>query len=75
MNNVLNTVARLTRPTGLAFVPEVIALVGKDALLQAAKAELVELRPEGGLGRLSVAERDACPAMRDGTPLSWCRIW
>lgn len=75
MSNVIETVARLTRATGLAFVPDVVAAVGRDALLAAASAELVELRPEGGLARLTPAERAACPAMRDGTPLSWCRIW
>jgi hypothetical protein len=66
---------------GLAFVPKVVALLApvldrdaaKVALLEAASRGLIELRPEGGLGRLSEAERLACPEGPQGTRLSWAR--
>jgi hypothetical protein len=66
---------------GLSFVPKVVALLApelapeaaKKALLEAASQGLLELRPEGGLGRLSDAEREACPRGPQGTHLSWAR--
>jgi hypothetical protein len=66
---------------GLSFVPKVAALLAPDldvaaakkTLLEAASRGLLELRPEGGLGRLSDAEREACPEGPQGTRLSWAR--
>ncbi len=66
---------------GLSFVPKVVALLAPDldgdaakaALLEAASRGLLELRPEGGLGRLSESERRACPEGPQGTRLSWAR--
>jgi hypothetical protein len=66
---------------GLSFVPKVIDLLkvhadlasAQRALLDAASRGLVELRPEGGLGRLSSAELLACPEGPQGTRLSWAR--
>lgn len=66
---------------GLSFVPSVVGLLSADldgatahdALIEAASRGLVELRPEGGLGRLSDAERMACPVGPQGTRLSWVR--
>jgi hypothetical protein len=66
---------------GLSFVPKVAGLLAADldaatvkrALLEAASCGLVELRPEGGLGRLSDAELQACPDGPQGTRLSWVR--
>jgi hypothetical protein len=66
---------------GLSFVPKVIDLVAIDldraaaqrVLLGAASRGLVELRPEGGLNRLSDAELLACPEGPQGTRLSWVR--
>jgi hypothetical protein len=66
---------------GLSFVPKIVALLAPDldrdaakvALLDAASRGLLELRPEGGLGRLSEAERLACPEGPQGTRLSWAR--
>jgi hypothetical protein len=66
---------------GLSFVPKVVALMAPDldrdaakaALLEAAARGLLELRPESGLGRLSEAERLACPEGPQGTRLSWAR--
>jgi hypothetical protein len=72
-----------TNPTtGLAFVPEVArALDGRlagdalhAALVSAARAGLVELRPESGIELLSPAEAAACPRGPDGSPLSWLRV-
>jgi hypothetical protein len=72
-----------TNPTtGLAFVPEVArALDGRlagdalrAALVSAAGAGLVELRPESGIELLSPAEAAACPRGPDGSPLSWLRV-
>jgi hypothetical protein len=66
---------------GLSFVPKVAGLLAADidlatvkrTLLEAASRGLVELRPEGGLGRLSDAELQACPDGPQGTRLSWVR--
>src|SRR5580692_4667141 len=63
---------------GLSFVPKVVGLLSADfghataqkALLDAASRGLLELRPEGGLGRLSEAERMTCPEGPQGTRLS-----
>jgi hypothetical protein len=72
-----------TNPTtGLAFLPEVArALDGRlagdalrAALVSAAGAGLVELRPESGIELLSPAEAAACPRGPDGSPLSWLRV-
>jgi hypothetical protein len=67
--------------TGLSFVPAVVGRLAPtvDAgaavklLLSAAERELLELRPEGGIGRLSEAELSVCPAGPHGTRLSWAR--
>jgi hypothetical protein len=67
--------------TGLSFVPAVVGRLAPtvDAgaavklLLTAAERELLELRPEGGIGRLSEAELSVCPAGPHGTRLSWAR--
>jgi hypothetical protein len=66
---------------GLSFVPKVMELLApalapeaaKKALLEAASRGLLELRPEGGLDRLSDDERAACPKGPQGTLLSWAR--
>jgi len=67
--------------TGLAFVPAVVdALAPRPArdvhaeLLRAAGAGRIELRPEGGMARLSPAERAACVPGPDGGVLSWTRV-
>jgi hypothetical protein len=65
----------------LTFVPKVVDLLSskldvaavRAALLVAASRGLVELRPEGGIGRLSPAELAACPEGPHGTRLSWAR--
>jgi hypothetical protein len=67
--------------TGLSFVPTVVgrlapALSSSAAvklLLAAAERELLELRPEGGIGRLSEAELSVCPPGPHDTRLSWAR--
>lgn len=67
--------------TGLSFVPTVVgrlapALSSSAAvklLLVAAEQELLELRPEGGIGRLSEAELSVCPPGPHDTRLSWAR--
>jgi hypothetical protein len=67
--------------TGLSFVPAVVGrlaprLSASEAvrlLLTAAERELLELRPEGGIGRLSEAELSVCPPGPHDTRLSWAR--
>jgi hypothetical protein len=44
-----------------------------ELLMRAARRELIELRPEGGLGRLSEEELALCPPGPAGTRLSWAR--
>jgi hypothetical protein len=67
--------------TGLSFVPAVVgrlapkvsATAAVKLLLTAAERELLELRPEGGIGRLSEAELSVCPPGPHDTRLSWAR--
>lgn len=67
--------------TGLSFVPAVVGRLtpawsegaAVNLLLSAAERELVELRPEGGIGRLSAAELSVCPPGPHNTRLSWAR--
>jgi hypothetical protein len=67
--------------TGLSFVPRVVEHLQPElsvskvhaVLLGAARDELIELRPEGGLARLSPAELSLCPPGPAGTRLSWAR--
>lgn len=67
--------------SGLSFVPAVVeklaprfdALAVGRLLLGAAQNDLLELRPEGGIARLSEAELALCPRGPHGTRLSWAR--
>lgn len=67
--------------SGLSFVPAIVGRLAprlsKDHAMQllvaAAARELLELRPEGGIGRLSEAELSVCPPGPHGTKLSWAR--
>lgn len=67
---------------GLSFVPRVVELLALEALsiegaqaalLDAAERGAVELRPEGGLNRLSAAELLLCLPGPQGTKLSWVK--
>jgi hypothetical protein len=84
----LVAVVRATKQTkntnagGLSFVPSIVKRLeakglsreeAKNAVLAAGQLEVIELRPEGGMGRLSKAELDACPPGPEGTVLSWAR--
>jgi hypothetical protein len=82
LDRVLQTVDSVRDgKTGLSFVPQVLAQLARtmdakaatDALLEAAANDLLELRPEGGLARLSQAELELCPPGPQGTRLSWAR--
>jgi hypothetical protein len=65
----------------MSFVPAIVhqlsaAMPVSEALallMRAARSELIELRPEGGLGRLSEEELALCPPGPAGTRLSWAR--
>jgi hypothetical protein len=67
--------------TGLSFVPRLVqrlipnmpAAVAHQVLLTAARNELIELRPEGGLARLTEEELQLCPSGPGNTRLSWAR--
>ena len=67
--------------TGLSFVPKLVTrllpamplAVAQSVLLAAARRELIELRPEGGLNRLAAEELELCPPGPGGTRLSWAR--
>jgi hypothetical protein len=67
--------------TGLSFVPTIVARLRPVLDAQAAAAILVavaregllELRPEGGINRLSEEELSMCPPGPQGTRLSWAR--
>jgi hypothetical protein len=67
--------------TGLSFVPAIVTELRPELTAQAATAILVaaaadgllELRPEGGINRLSEEELAMCPPGPQGTRLSWAR--
>jgi hypothetical protein len=67
--------------SGMSFVPAVVRRLSAampvsealELLMRAARRELIELRPEGGLGRLSSEELALCPPGPAGTRLSWAR--
>ena len=67
--------------TGLSFVPAIVASLqpslnseaARAALLLAANRGFLELRPEGGINRLSAEELAVCPQGPQGTRLSWAR--
>lgn len=67
--------------SGLSFVPAIVGRLAPQLapnqaialLMSAAAQELLELRPEGGIGRLSEAELSVCPPGPHGTRLSWAR--
>lgn len=66
---------------GMSFVPAIVRRLSTvmsvpealELLMRAARLELIELRPEGGLGRLSDEELMLCPPGPAGTRLSWAR--
>jgi hypothetical protein len=78
---VLAAVDAARETSGLSFVPTVVARLAptvgpeaaKAALLDAAKSGLVELRPEGGLNRLTEEQKRDCPPGPQGSCLSWVR--
>jgi hypothetical protein len=66
---------------GLAFVPTVVLelppihrMAALAAIKRSAVAGLIELRPDGGLGRFTQVELDAAPAAWDGSSLLWARV-
>jgi len=82
LSNLLAAVdATRDAQTGLSFVPSIVARLrpslspggALDALLSAATSGLLELRPEGGINRLSAEELNLCPPGPQGTRLSWAR--
>jgi hypothetical protein len=82
MNSLLSAVDATRDPrTGLSFVPAIVARLKAEldsarvtaALLEAARNGLLELRPEGGIQRLSREELLVCPPGPQGTRLSWAR--
>lgn len=82
LTSVLSAVdATREQQTGLSFVPAIIARLrppltsdaAREALLRAANEGLVELRPEGGINRLSAEELSLCLPGPQGTRLSWAR--
>lgn len=82
LNAVLLAVDEARDPsTGLSFIPKVVYNLGsivslddaRRALLEAAARGLLELRPEGGIQRLSEEELAVCPPGPQGTRLSWAR--
>ncbi len=46
----------------------------KELLLEDHQAARIELRPEGGIGRLSSEDAARCPPGAGGVPLSWARL-
>lgn len=73
--------AHIDPAVGLTFVPGVVLelppahrTAALAAIMRAAMAELIELRPDGGLSRFRQTELDAAPAACDGSSLFWARV-
>lgn len=74
--------ARHVRPAvGLSFVPDAVKALASHgvekvhaALLDAARAGEIELRPESGLNRISSDDLALAPPGPHGTRLTWARI-
>lgn len=73
--------AHMTANVGLAFIPSIVCELppnhrgpALEAIKRAAVAGLIELRPDGGLGRFTQAELDAAPTAWDGSSLLWARL-
>jgi hypothetical protein len=80
LDDVLVSVERHREATsGLTFVPTLVRALGHDrdavhaALLRAANAGMLELRPESGMGRLSAEDQMLCLPGPRGSRLSWVR--
>jgi hypothetical protein len=80
VDDVLVFVERHREATsGLTFVPTLVRALGHDrdavhaALLRAANAGMLELRPESGMGRLSAEDQMLCLPGPQGSRLSWVR--
>jgi hypothetical protein len=84
LDDVLGSVERHREATsGLTFVPTVVRALGAShghdpdavhaALLYAASAGVLELRPESGMGRLSAEDQMLCLPGPRGSRLSWVR--
>lgn len=79
---VVTVLAELRGARESTFVPDLVRRLAarvplaqvREALVLAARAGRVELRPESGIGLLSPDDRDLCPLARDGTPLSYVRL-
>jgi hypothetical protein len=54
--------------------PQMTAERVKTELLNAFRQGLLELRPEGGIGRLSPDDAALCPLGAGGIPLSWAQL-
>jgi hypothetical protein len=79
LESLRKVIESLTDSSGLASVPEVSRQMpaGSDTkklLLEAYREGWLELRPEGGMNRLSDADAALCPVGAGGIPLSWCRL-
>lgn len=80
-NWAVEQVTAHTGDQGLAFVPDIVRQV-KDphrlaamvALVAAAKAGYIELRPDSGLGRFTFEEIESAPAGPQGSRLFWARV-
>lgn len=73
--------AEMRPGTSLAFVPDIIRhfspqnqRAARDSLLVAHGIGNLELRPEGGLNRVSAADLALCPKGALGVPLTWARV-
>lgn len=64
----------------LAYIPDVVRASGlspsaaKRKILDAHREGWIQLRPEGGMGRLSRADAELCPEGAGGLPLSWAKV-
>lgn len=79
---LLKEIQRLTRPTGLCYVPELVLALTQthplsaihECLLLAARDGILELQVESGLDRLSHVELALCPEGLRQSRLSWAKL-
>lgn len=75
-SDVITAIRTLANASGLAFIPKLSRKLGKRAhakLLLAEADGAIELRPEGGINRLTATEKQLCIPGPHQTLLSWAR--
>jgi hypothetical protein len=76
---IVDLIEQHSNHLGLCYLPELLhelddLPVAHKSLINAAGAELIDLRPDAGLGRFKQWELDICPDGPDGSKLLWASL-